>query len=212
MRPKVGLPACALGSLVDPRRASHAAGGRRLPAQHHSDISRTSPSRCPSRTRRDGGHRAPLAGGQDVWRRVLALGAAAAVAVGLWVVVLLDVPWFHDGGPHLPALGPASQRPSPSTLVSPGPSPGDTSNPQAQAGPPGSGSRVTGGGNGAADVEDEPPDVEDEPPTASGGGTTAPTATPAPAPGLVGQNLLPTALPLPKTSVPALPLPTPHLP
>ena len=145
-----------------------------------------------------------------MWRRVLAVGAATALAVGLWVAVLLDIPSFHGGGPHLPALGPESQRPSP--RVSPGPSPGNTSNPQAQAGPPGSGSRVTGGGNGAADVEDEPPDVEDEPPTSSGGGTMAPTPTPAPAPGLVGQNLLPTALPLPTTSLPALPLPTPRVP
>ena len=143
-----------------------------------------------------------------MWQRVLAVGAAAAVAVALWVAVLLGFPSFHGGSPHLPALGPSS--PPPSALASPGPSRGDASNPTAQAGPPGSGSLMTGGGNGRDEVEDEPPDVEDEPPTSSGGGALTPT--PAPAPGLVGQNLLPSAPPLPKPSLPALPLPTPPVP
>jgi len=142
-----------------------------------------------------------------VWRRLLAVGAAVAVAVAFWVAVLLDFPSFHNGSPNLPALGPSSPRPSPSALASPGPQPGgQASNPQAQ-GPPGSTS-LTGGGNGRDEVEDEPPDVEDEPPTSSSGGTMAPT----PAPGLVGQNLLPSAPPLPKSSLPALPLPTPSIP
>src|SRR5256885_16318278 len=139
MRSKVGLPACALGSVVDPRRASDAAGGRRLSGQHHSVISRTSPSRCPSRTRRDGGHRAPATDltrrPVGVWRRLLAVGAAAAVAVALWVVVLVGFPSFPGGGAHLPALGPSSPRPSPSALASPRPSPGDASNPTAPAAP-----------------------------------------------------------------------------
>src|SRR5438094_366533 len=124
-----------------------------------------------------------------------------------WPVVLVGFPSLPGGGAHLPALGPSSPRPSPSTLASPSPSPGDASNPTAQAGPPGS-ARLTGSGNGGDEVEDEPPDVEDEPPTASSGGTMAPTA----APGLVGQNLLPSAPPLPKSSLPALPLPTPSIP
>src|SRR5256885_2853244 len=181
MRSKVGLPACALGSVVDPRRASDAAGGRRLSGQHHSVISRTSPSRCPSRTRRDGGHRAPATDltrrPVGVWRRLLAVGAAAAVAVALWVVVLVGFPSFPGGGAHLPALGPSSPRPSPSALASPGPQPGgQASKPQAQ-GPPGS-ARLTSAGNGGDEVEDEPPDVEDEPPTSSSGGTGAPTPGP----------------------------------
>jgi len=142
-----------------------------------------------------------------VWRRVLAVGAAAAVAVALWVAVLVGFPSFPGGGAHLPALGPSSPRPSPSVFASPGPQPGGQApNPKAQ-GPPGSTS-LTGGGNGGDEVEDEPPDVEDEPPTSSSGGTMAPTA----APGLVGQNLLPSAPPLPKSSLPALPLPTPSIP
>jgi len=147
----------------------------------------------------------------SVWRRVLAVGAAAAVALALWVVVLVGFPSFPGGGAHLPALGPSSPRPSPSTLASPSPSPGDASNPTAQAGPPGS-ARLTGSGNGGDEVEDEPPDVEDEPPTASGGGPMAPNPTPAPAPGLIGQNLLPSAPLLPNQSLPALPLPTPPVP
>ena len=146
-----------------------------------------------------------------MWRRLLAVGAAVAVAVAFWVAVLLDFPSFHNGSPNLPALGPSSPRPSPSVLASPGPQPGgQASNPQAQA-PPGSTS-LTGGGNGRDEVEDEPPDVEDEPPTSSGGGLMAPTSTPAPAPGVLGQNVLPSAPALPTPSLPALPLPTPRIP
>ncbi len=147
-----------------------------------------------------------------MWRRILAVGAAAAVAVALWLAVLLDFPSFHGGTPHLPALGPSRPGASPSGLANPGPQPpGDTSNPQAQAGPPGSTS-LTGGGKGGDEVEDEPPDVEDEPPSSSGGGPMAPTSTPAPAPGLLGQNVLPSTPALPTPSLPALPLPTPPVP
>src|SRR6266446_747726 len=122
-------------------------------------------------------------------RRVLAVTAAAAVAVALWLVVLVDFPSFH-GNPHLPVLGP-----SPGALASPGPPSGEASNPQAQAGLPRRGTRLTGGGSGASDVEDEPPDVEDEP------------AVPSPqAPGSVGHNLVPTPPTLP-APLPALPLP-----
>ncbi len=139
-----------------------------------------------------------------MWRRVLAVAAAAAVAVALLVAVLVDFPSFHGGSPHLPALGPTSS-PAPGGLANPSPQPGGAeSNPQA--GPHASGHRLTGGGSGAADVEDEPPDVEDEPQISSRGVTTAPT--PAPAPGVVGQNLLPSAPALPKPSPPALPVPT----
>src|SRR6266550_484776 len=137
-----------------------------------------------------------------VWRRVLAVGAAAAVAVALWLAVLLDFPSFPGGGPHLPALGPSRPSPSPSGLTRPGPQPpGDASNPQAKAGPAGSTS-LTGGGNRGDEVEDEPPDVEDEPPTSSGGGPLAPASTPAPAPGVLGQNVLPSAPPLPTPRIP----------
>ena len=147
-----------------------------------------------------------------MWRRILAVGAAAAVAVALWLAVLFDFPSFHGGGPHLPALGPSRPSPSPSGLANPGPQPpGDASNPQAQAGPAGSTS-LTGGGNRGDEVEDEPPDVEDEPPTSSGGGPLAPASTPAPAPGVLGQNVLPSAPALPTPSLPALPLPSPPVP
>ena len=147
-----------------------------------------------------------------MWRRILAVGAAAAVAVTLWLAVLFDFPSFHGGGPHLPALGPSRPSPSPSGLTSPGAQPGSqATNPQAQAGPAGSTS-LTGGGNRGDEVEDEPPDVEDEPPTSSGGGLMAPTSTPAPAPGVLGQNVLPSAPALPAPSLPALPLPTPPVP
>src|SRR6266571_1911130 len=140
-----------------------------------------------------------------MWRRILAVGAAAAVAVALWLAVLFDFPSFHGGGPHLPALGPSRPSPSPSGLANPGPQPpGDASNPQAQAGPAGSTS-LTGGGNRGDEVEDEPPN-------SSGGGLMAPTSTPAPAPGVLGQNVLPSAPALPTPSLPALPLPTPPVP
>ncbi len=143
-----------------------------------------------------------------MWRRVLAVAAAAAVAVALWVAVLVDFPSFHGGSPHLPALGPTSS-PAPGGLANPSPQPGGAeSNPQAQAGPA-SGRRLTGGGSGTADVEDEPPDVEDEPQISSRGVSTAPA--PAPAPGVVGQNLLPSAPALPKPSLPAVPVPTPPI-
>ena len=56
-----------------------------------------------------------------MWRRILAVGAAAAVAVALWLAVLLDFPSFHGGTPHLPALGPSRPSPSPSGLANPGP-------------------------------------------------------------------------------------------
>src|SRR5438128_7932980 len=146
-----------------------------------------------------------------VWRRVLGVGVPVALVVALWLAVLVGFPSFPGGGPHLPALGPSNPRPSPGALASPTPLPtGDASNPQAQAGPPGTGTRVIGGGIGRDEVEDEPPDVEDEPPTASGGGPAA--ALPSPAPGSVGQNVLPSATPRPGPSLPALPLPTPPVP
>ncbi len=138
-----------------------------------------------------------------MWRRVLGVGVPVALVVALWLAVLVGFPSFPGGGAHLPALGPSS-RPSPGTLASPTPlPPGEASNPQAQAGPPGTGTRLTGGGNGGGDVEDEPP-------TSSGGGPA--TSLPSPAPGSVGQNLLPSAPPLPAPSLPALPLPTPPHP
>src|SRR2546426_4072829 len=84
-------------------------------------------------------------------RRVLAVTAAAAVAVALWLVVLVDFPSFH-GNPHLPVLGP-----SPGALASPGPPSGEASNPQAQAGLPRRGTRLTRGGRGGSDVEGGPP-------------------------------------------------------
>ena len=128
-------------------------------------------------------------------RRGLAVTAAAAVAVALWLVVLVDFPSFH-GNAHLPALGP-----SPGALATPGPLPsGEASNPQAQAGLPRHGTHLTGGGSGAADVEDEPPDVEDEPAVPS-----------LQAPASVGHNPVPTPSTLP-VPLPTLPLPTPHVP
>jgi len=124
------------------------------------------------------------------------------LVVALWLAVLLGFPPFLGGGPHLPALGPSSPRPSPGALATPSPS-GEAVNPGSQA--ERTGTRLIGStGTGADEVEDEPPDVEDEPAASPSGVPGAPTPVPAPNPGSVGQNLVPSIAPLPVPSAPGL--------